>query len=57
MPEIGDRSQLNPLYPTNPVKPPQRRERPKPVDEEERRQPRQRPEDEDDNNPHIDEYA
>ena len=57
MPEIGERSPLNPLYPVNPVKPPMRRERPKPVDEETRRKPKERPKDEDEGKPHIDEYA
>jgi hypothetical protein len=57
MAQIGDQSPLNPLYPVNPVKPPLRRERPKPVDEDERRKPRQQPKDEDDGKPHIDEYA
>jgi len=57
MAEIGDQSPLNPLYPVNPVKPPLRRERPKPVDVEDHRKPRQQPKDEDDGKPHIDEYA
>jgi hypothetical protein len=57
MPDIGEQSPLNPLYPINPVKPPLRRERPKQVDEEKRRKPKQRPKDEDDGKPHIDEYA
>jgi len=57
MPEIGEKTPLNPLYPVNPVKPPLRRERPKPVDQETPRRPKQQPEDEDDDKPHIDEYA
>jgi hypothetical protein len=57
MPDIGQQSPLNPLYPVNPVKPPLRRERPKPADGEERRKPTRKPKDEDDEKPHIDEYA
>ena len=57
MPEIGDNTPLNPLYPVNPVKPPLRREKPKPVDEEPRRKPQREQQDEDDGKPHIDEYA
>ena len=58
MPEIGEKSPLNPLYPVNRVKPPLRRERPKSVDEETRRKPnRQQDDKDDDGKPHIDEYA
>lgn len=57
MPEIGEKTPLNPLYPVNPVKPPLRRERPKPVDEDRTRRPKQQPDDKDDGKPHIDEYA
>lgn len=57
MPEIGEKTPLNPLYPVNRVKPPMRRERPKPVDEEKQRKPRRHPEEKDDGKPHIDEYA
>ena len=57
MPEIGDKTPLNPLYPVNRVKPPMRRERPKPVDEERQRKPKRHPEEQDDGKPHIDEYA
>ncbi len=57
MPEIGEKTPLNPLYPVNPVKPPLRREKPKPVDEEPQRKPRRQQDDEDDGKPHIDEYA
>jgi hypothetical protein len=56
MPEIGEKP-LNPLYPVNPVKPPLRRERPKPVDEQTRRSPKRKPDDKDDDKSHIDEYA
>lgn len=56
MPEIGDKP-LNPLYPTKPVKPPLRREKPKSVDQETPRKPKRQQEDEDDGKPHIDEYA
>ncbi|MCU7852636.1 MAG: hypothetical protein KZQ80_10525 [Candidatus Thiodiazotropha sp. (ex Monitilora ramsayi)] len=57
MPEIGEQSPLNPLYPVNPAKPPLRREKPKPTDEKPQRKPKQNPKDEDDGKPHIDEYA
>ena len=57
MPEIGEKTPLNPLYPVNRVKPPLRRERPKAVDEEMPRKPKPKPEDKDDGKPHIDEYA
>jgi hypothetical protein len=55
---IGEQSPLNPLYPVNPVKPPLRRERPKPVDGDTQRPPNRQPkQDKDDGKPHIDEYA
>jgi hypothetical protein len=57
MPEIGEKTPLNPLYPVNKVKPPLRRERPKPVDEGTPRKPKREPDDKDDDKPHIDEYA
>jgi hypothetical protein len=57
MPEIGEKTPLNPLYPVNPVKPPLRREKPKPVDEEPRRRSKRERQDKDDGKPHIDEYA
>lgn len=57
MPEIGEQSPLNPLYPVNPAKPPLRRERPKPADEKPNRKPKQRPDEDDDGKPHVDEYA
>ena len=56
MAEIGEK-QLNPLYPVKPAKPPLRREKPKPVGQEQPRQPQKKPQDEDDGKPHIDEYA
>jgi hypothetical protein len=57
MPEIGENSPLNPLYPVNPAKPPLRRERPRPVDEDRPRRPKQEPDEKNDGKPHIDEYA
>jgi hypothetical protein len=57
MPDIGEYKPLNPLYPVNRVKPPLRREKPKPVNEETQRRPKREPNDEDDGKPHIDEYA
>ncbi|MEN8168031.1 MAG: hypothetical protein ABFR65_11210 [Pseudomonadota bacterium] len=57
MPDIGEQTPLNPLYPVNPPRRPEKRDHPKPSDQKHKSERKNQPPDEDDGKPHVDEYA
>jgi hypothetical protein len=57
MPDIREQTPLNPLYPVNPPRRPEKRDHPNPFTQNRRVKQKKRPLDEDDVQPHVDEYA
>ncbi len=57
MPDIGETYPVNPIWPTKPGKGPERRKRPKPAAEREKKRRDEQEREGPDDRPHIDDYA